>query len=178
MSYWAETLQKNRKDEMQKNDERFQFLKYVDASFDNITVIPPGTGVMHQVNLEYLARVVSVQDDVLFPDSCVGTDTHTTFVNGLGVFGWNGCTLEAEAVMFDHPLTMTLPKVVGVKLVGKVPIYATSTDVVLLITKEIRKQARGSCPAYTHRFCKQTAVFFFKNLISHFFNKLKTVVIW
>lgn len=140
ISYWSETLQKNRHSEMQKNDERFQFLKYVDASFDNITVIPPGTGVMHQVNLEYLARVVSVQDDVLFPDTCVGTDTHTTMVNGLGVLGWTVGTLEAEAAMFDHPVVMACPKVVGLKLIGKVPVYATSTDVVLLISKEIRKQ--------------------------------------
>lgn len=140
MSYWAETLQKNRLSEMSKNNERFQFLKYVDSSFDNITVIPPGTGVMHQVNLEYLARVVTVQDNILFPDTCVGTDTHTTMVNGLGVFGWTVGTLEAEAVMFDHPLTMPCPKVIGIKLMGKVPIYATSTDVVLLISKEIRKQ--------------------------------------
>jgi aconitate hydratase len=118
MSFWAETLQKNRQSEMEKNDERFRFLKWVDSSFDNITVIPPGTGVMHQVNLEYLARVVSVHDGVLFPDSLVGTDAHTTMINGLGVLGWTVGTLEAEAVMFGHPLTVQLPKVIGVKLMG------------------------------------------------------------
>ena len=119
MSYWAETLQKNRRSEMEKNDERFQFLKWVDSTFENVTVVPPGTGVMHQVNLEYLSRVVSVKNEVLFPDTCVGTDTHTTMVNGLGVLGWTVGTLEAEAVMFDHPLSFKLPKVIGVKLVGK-----------------------------------------------------------
>ena len=143
MSYWAETLQKTRLGEMQKNDERFQFLKFVDQAFENITVIPPGTGVMHQVNLEYLARVVSVQEGLLFPDTCIGTDTHTTMVNGLGVLGWAVGTLEAEAVMFEHPLTMACPRVIGLKLIGSVPIYATSTDVVLLISKEIRKQLKS-----------------------------------
>ena len=124
LSYWSETLQKNRHSEMEKNCERFQFLKWVDSSFDNITVIPPGTGVMHQVNLEYLARIVAVnEEDVLFPDSCVGTDTHTTMINGLGVLGWTVCTLQAEAVMFGHPITLQLPKVIGVKLIGKVSYY-------------------------------------------------------
>ena len=120
MSYWSETLQKNRRSEMQKNDERFQFLKWVDSTFENVTVVPPGTGVMHQVNLEYLSRLVAVKDDqVLIPDTCVGTDTHTTLVNGLGVLGWTVGTLEAEAVMFDHPLSFKLPRVIGVKLIGK-----------------------------------------------------------
>ena len=120
MSYWSETLQKNRRTEMQKNDERFQFLKWVDSTFENVTVVPPGTGVMHQVNLEYLSRLVAVQNDsVLIPDTCVGTDTHTTLVNGLGVLGWTVGTLEAEAVMFDHPLSFKLPRVIGVKLIGK-----------------------------------------------------------
>ena len=119
MSYWAETLQKNRRAEMLKNDERFQFLKWVDSTFENVTVVPPGTGVMHQVNLEYLSRLVAVKDDsVLIPDTCVGTDTHTTLVNGLGVLGWTVGTLEAEAVMFDHPLSFKLPHVIGVKLIG------------------------------------------------------------
>ena len=90
----------------------------MDSTFENVTVVPPGTGVMHQVNLEYLSRVVSVKNEVLFPDTCVGTDTHTTMVNGLGVFGWTVGTLEAEAVMFDHPLSFKLPKVIGVKLIG------------------------------------------------------------
>ena len=144
MSYWAETLQKNRVSEMQKNCERFQFLKYVNASFPNITVIPPGTGVMHQVNLEYLARIVMEKDDFLFPDFCIGTDAHTTLVNGLGVFGFSVGTLEAESVMFDHPLAMKLPRIIGVKLIGKVPKLATSMDVVLLVSKEIRKFVKSS----------------------------------
>ena len=91
---------------------------------------------------------MSVQNEnFLHPDSCVGTDTHTTMVNGLGVLGWTVGTLEAEAVMFDHPLTLTCPRVIGVKLIGKVPVYATSTDVVLFVSKEIRKFLSGSSSA-------------------------------
>ena len=125
---------------MSKNEERFQFLKWVDKAFKNITVIPPGTGVLHQVNLEYLARVVATQDGYLFPDLMVGTDTHSPMINGLGVLGWTVGTLEAESVMFGHPLTLNNPTVVGVKLMGKVPKFATSMDVVLQVTKELRKQ--------------------------------------
>ena len=128
MSYWADQLRKNRKTEMAKNEERFCFLKWVDGAFSNITVIPPGTGMWHQLNLEYLARIVTCQDGLLFPDSLVGTDTHTTMVNGLGVLGWTVGTLDAEAVMFGHPLSMPeIPKVVGVCLHGKLKQYATST---------------------------------------------------
>ena len=128
MSFWAEQLRKNRKTEMAKNEERFCFLKWVDGAFSNITVIPPGTGMWHQLNLEYLARVVTSQDGLLFPDSLVGTDNHTTMVNGLGVLGWSVGTLDAEAVMFGHPLSMPeIPKVVGVRLHGKLKQYATST---------------------------------------------------
>lgn len=152
LSYWAGTLQKNRRQEMDKNGERFQFLKYVDNSFGNITVIPPGTGVMHQVNLEYLARVVTTQGGLLFPDSLVGTDTHTTMINGLGVLGWSTGTLEAEAVMFGHPVTMQLPTVIGVELAGVVPPLATSTDVVLLVAKELRKTADGTCDTFVEFF--------------------------
>ena len=128
MSYWADQLRKNRKTEMAKNEERFCFLKWVDGAFSNITVIPPGTGMWHQLNLEYLARIVTSQDGLLFPDSLVGTDTHTTMVNGLGVLGWTVGTLDAEAVMFGHPLSLPeIPKVVGVYLHGKLKQYATST---------------------------------------------------
>ena len=135
MSYWADQLRKNRKMEMAKNEERFCFLKWVDGAFSNITVIPPGTGMWHQLNLEYLARIVTCQDGLLFPDSLVGTDTHTTMVNGLGVLGWTVGTLDAEAVMFGHPLSMPeIPKVVGVCLHGKLKQFATSTG------KEINKR--------------------------------------
>ena len=128
MSYWAEQLRTNRKTEMAKNEERFCFLKWVDGAFSNITVIPPGTGMWHQLNLEYLARVVTSQDGLLFPDSLVGTDSHTTMVNGLGVLGWTVGTLDAEAVMFGNPLSMPeIPKVVGVRLHGVLNKYATST---------------------------------------------------
>ena len=130
MSYWAEQLRKNRKMEMAKNEERFCFLKWVDGAFSNITVIPPGTGKWHQLNLEYLARIVTCQDGLLFPDSLVGTDSHTTMVNGLGVLGWTVGTLDAEAVMFGHPLSLpVIPRVVGVCLHGTLKQYATSTGI-------------------------------------------------
>ena len=136
MSFWAEQLRKNRKTEMAKNEERFCFLKWVDGAFSNITVIPPGTGMWHQLNLEYLARVVTSQNGLLFPDSLVGTDNHTTMVNGLGVLGWTVGTLDAEAVMFGHPLSMPeIPKIVGVRLHGKLKQYATSTGKKMHITK-------------------------------------------
>ncbi|CAB4058520.1 ACO [Lepeophtheirus salmonis] len=107
MSYWADALRSNQTSEFERNKERFIFLKWVNSAFKNITVIPPGTGVMHQVNLEYLARVVTCQGGVLFPDSVVGTDTHTTMINGLGVLGWGVGTLDAQAVMFGHPVTLS-----------------------------------------------------------------------
>ncbi len=141
LTYWADNLQKSRHHEMAKNEERFAFLKWVDKAFGNITVIPPGTGVLHQVNLEYLARVVATKDGYLFPDLVVGTDIHSPMINGLGVLGWTVGTLEAESVMFGHPLTLNNPKVVGVKLLGRVPKFATSMDVVLHVTKELRKQS-------------------------------------
>lgn len=150
MSFWAKALDKNRKSEFEKNAERFAFLKWVDSAFKNITVVPPGTGTMHQLNLEYLARVVTCQNDVLFPDSVVGTDNHTGMVNGLGVLGWKVGTLEAEAVMFGHPLTLPrLPKVVGVRLTGALAPYSTSTDLVMLITKHLRNRDCNSGGATT-----------------------------
>lgn len=138
MSYWAEMLQKSQDQEFKRNGERFGFLKWVDQAFKNITVIPPGTGVMHQVNLEYLARVVTCQKGLLFPDSLIGTDAHTTSVNGQGVLGWCVGTMEAESVMFGHPITISIPKVVGIRIVGQIPAFTTSTEIVLLITKKLR----------------------------------------
>jgi aconitate hydratase len=138
MSYWADLLHKNQDQEFQRNAERFGFLKWVNGAFKNITVIPPGTGVMHQVNLEYLARIVTCQDGLLFPDSLVGTDGHTTMINGLGVLGWCVGTMDAESVMFGHPISFPVPRVVGVKIVGQIPDFATSTEIVLLITKRLR----------------------------------------
>lgn len=102
----------------------------------NMTIIPPGSGICHQVNLEYLARVVfKSSDNLLFPDSLVGADSHTTMINGLGIVGWGVGGIEAEAVMLGQPVSMVLPQVVGYKLIGTLPPLATSTDLVLTITK-------------------------------------------
>ena len=145
ISHWADQLKKNKEREFSRNQERFAFLKWVNQAFKNITVIPPGTGVMHQVNLEYLARVVTRQDDLLYPDSLIGTDSHTTMINGLGVLGWGVGTLDAESVMFGHPITMPIPKVVGCRISGEIPTFATSTEVVLLVTKKLRHTGVSGC---------------------------------
>lgn len=102
-----------------------------------MTTVPPGSGICHQVNLEYLARVVFNSEGLLFPDSLVGADSHTTMINGLGIVGWGVGGIEAEAVMLGQSISMVLPQVVGYKLVGKLPSLATSTDLVLTITKVI-----------------------------------------
>ncbi|XP_038640460.1 iron-responsive element-binding protein 2 isoform X1 [Scyliorhinus canicula] len=134
-----ETLLKNQEIEFNRNKERLQFFKWASKVFQNVTVVPPGTGIVHQVNLEYLSRVVFDLRDVLFPDSVVGTDSHTTMVNGLGILGWGVGGIESEAVMLGQPVTLTLPEVVGCKLVGSTSTLATSIDVVLSITKHLRQ---------------------------------------
>lgn len=111
------------------------FLKWGAKAFQNMLIVPPGSGIVHQVNLEYLARVVFDSNDFLYPDSVVGTDSHTTMVNGLGVLGWGVGGIEAEAVMLGQAISMLIPKVVGYKLEGALNQYATSTDLVLTITK-------------------------------------------
>src|ERR1700723_659606 len=130
--------------EMQRNIERYGFLRWGQKGFDNFKVVPPDTGICHQVNLEYLARVVfSANKDGLwtaFPDSLVGTDSHTTMVNGLGVFGWGVGGIEAEAAMLGQPLSMLIPAVVGFKLHGALPEGATATDLVLTVTEILRKK--------------------------------------
>jgi len=130
--------------EMQRNIERYAFLRWGQKGFQNFKVVPPDTGICHQVNLEYLARVVfSEQQDgtwVAFPDSLVGTDSHTTMVNGLGVFGWGVGGIEAEAAMLGQPLSMLIPEVVGFKLHGRLPEGATATDLVLTVTEILRKR--------------------------------------
>jgi aconitate hydratase len=130
--------------EMQRNIERYAFLRWGQKGFENFKVVPPDTGICHQVNLEYLARVVfSVTQDgkrVAFPDSLVGTDSHTTMVNGLGVFGWGVGGIEAEAAMLGQPLSMLIPAVVGFKLHGRLPEGATATDLVLTVTQMLRKK--------------------------------------
>ncbi|MDA2978166.1 MAG: aconitate hydratase AcnA [Actinomycetota bacterium] len=124
--------------EFERNRERYEFLKWGQSAFDNFSVVPPATGIVHQVNLEYLAKVVWDSDGVLYPDSLVGTDSHTTMINGLGVVGWGVGGIEAEAVMVGQPIYMLLPEVVGFKLTGELPDGATATDLVLVVTEMLR----------------------------------------
>lgn len=125
--------------EFQRNMERYQFLRWGQKAFNNFRVVPPATGIVHQVNLEYLAKVVLTRDGVAFPDSLVGTDSHTTMINGLGVVGWGVGGIEAEAVMLGQPIYMLLPEVVGFKLSGELPEGSTATDLVLTVTQMLRK---------------------------------------
>src|SRR5689334_5340214 len=128
----------NAEKEFERNRERYEFLKWGQKAFQNFDVVPPATGIVHQVNLEYLAKVVQVRDGVAFPDSLVGTDSHTTMINGLGVVGWGVGGIEAEACMLGQPIYMVTPQVVGVKLHGKLPEGSTATDLVLVITQILR----------------------------------------
>jgi len=125
--------------EVERNRERYAFLKWGQTAFDNLRVVPPGTGICHQVNLEYLARVVESRDGQAFPDTLVGTDSHTTMVNGLGVLGWGVGGIEAEAAMLGEPLSMLVPQVVGFRLTGRLPEGSTATDLVLTITQILRR---------------------------------------
>ena len=129
----------NSEREFGRNHERYEFLKWGQSAFDNFRVVPPATGIVHQVNLEYLARVVWDQDDVLYPDSLVGTDSHTTMINGLGILGWGVGGIEAEAVMIGQPVYMMIPEVVGFRVTGQLPDGATATDLVLRITQMLRE---------------------------------------
>ena len=131
-------LQANSDIEFSRNKERYEFLKWGQGAFNNFRVVPPATGIVHQVNLEYLAKVVWERDGVLFPDSLVGTDSHTTMINGLGVLGWGVGGIEAEAVMLNQPVAMMVPEVVGFELTGKLPEGATATDLVLRVTQMLR----------------------------------------
>jgi aconitate hydratase len=125
--------------EFQRNSERFQFLRWGQQAFSGLRVVPPGTGIVHQVNIEHLARVVMASDGKAYPDTCVGTDSHTTMQNGLGVLGWGVGGIEAEAAMLGQPISMLIPKVVGFKLTGSLPKATTATDLVLTITEMLRK---------------------------------------
>jgi aconitate hydratase len=131
-------LEMNAEREFERNRERYEFLRWGQESFDNFRVVPPATGIVHQVNLEYLAQVVQEQDGMFFPDSLVGTDSHTTMINGLGVLGWGVGGIEAEAVMLGQSIYMLLPHVVGFKLVGALPIGTTATDLVLTVVEILR----------------------------------------
>ncbi|MEL0628851.1 aconitate hydratase AcnA [Psychromonas aquatilis] len=138
----ADSFEKNTEIEVARNKERYQFLKWGQSAFDNFKVVPPGKGIVHQVNLEYLARVTFVDDQhdtpLLYPDTLVGTDSHTTMINGLGVLGWGVGGIEAEAAMLGQPVTMLIPEVVGMELTGKLPAGATATDLVLAVTEKLR----------------------------------------
>lgn len=136
----SDAKEKNEELEFQRNVERFSFLKWGQSAFDNFLIVPPGSGIVHQVNLEYLARVVFKTEGVLYPDSVVGTDSHTTMINGLGVVGWGVGGIEAESVMLGQTISMVLPKVVGFKLVGSVNPLTTATDIVLTVTQLLRKR--------------------------------------
>src|SRR4051795_12303781 len=139
-----DAFEKNAALEFDRNKERYQFLRWGQDAFRDFTVVPPDTGIVHQVNLEYLARVVFEKVDsegpsVVYPDTCVGTDSHTTMINGLGVLGWGVGGIEAEAAMLGQPVSMLIPRVVGFKLSGELPEGATATDLVLTITEMLRQ---------------------------------------
>ncbi len=140
-SYGSEdSLDLNNRIEFQRNQERYSFLRWGQTAFSNFRVVPPNTGIVHQVNLEYLARVVFGSDGVAYPDTVVGTDSHTTMINGIGVLGWGVGGIEAEAAMLGQAITMLIPQVVGFKLVGKLPEGSTATDLVLTVVKMLRAQ--------------------------------------
>ena len=138
-----DAFEKNTDIEYQRNQERYRFLRWGQSAFDEFKVVPPGTGIVHQVNIEYLARVVMVREVAgevrAYPDTVVGTDSHTTMVNGLGVLGWGVGGIEAEAALLGQPVSMLIPKVVGFKLKGQLPLGTTATDLVLVITEMLRK---------------------------------------
>ncbi|MGY1935951.1 aconitate hydratase [Nocardia gipuzkoensis] len=135
----ADAFERNVDIEYQRNGERYQFLRWGQTAFDDFKVVPPSTGIVHQVNIEHLARVVMVRNGQAYPDTCVGTDSHTTMVNGLGVLGWGVGGIEAEAAMLGQPVSMLIPRVVGFKLTGEINPGVTATDVVLTVTDMLRK---------------------------------------
>ena len=126
--------------EYQRNNERYSLLKWAKSSFKNFNVLPPGMGICHQVNLEYLAKVATIRDDMIFPDTLVGTDSHTPMVNGIGVVGWGVGGIEAEAVMLGQPIYIMLPEVIGLKLIGNMKEGTTATDLVLTVAELLRKK--------------------------------------
>ncbi|MFJ2836507.1 MULTISPECIES: aconitate hydratase AcnA [Nocardia] len=135
----ADALERNVELEYERNGERYQFLRWGQGAFDDFKVVPPGMGIVHQVNIEYLAPTVMVRNGQAYPDTCVGTDSHTTMVNGLGVLGWGVGGIEAEAAMLGQPVSMLIPRVVGFKLTGEIKPGVTATDVVLTVTDMLRK---------------------------------------
>src|SRR5437868_8307861 len=137
----SSAFQRNAELEFERNRERYAFLRWGQGAFDNFKVVPPDTGIVHQVNLEYLARVVFVNDGLgqAYPDTLVGTDSHTTMINGLGVLGWGVGGIEAEAAMLGQPMSMLIPQVVGFRLTGELQEGATATDLVLTVTEMLRR---------------------------------------
>src|SRR5471030_1353217 len=139
-----DSFKKNVEEEYRQNQERYGFLKWAQRSFENFRVVPPGTGICHQVNLEYLSQTVWTRkegnEEIAYPDTLVGTDSHTTMVNGLAVLGWGVGGIEAEAAMLGQPYSMVLPEVIGVKLTGKLKEGVTATDLVLTVTQMLRKR--------------------------------------
>jgi aconitate hydratase len=134
------SLMINAQNEFERNKERYELLRWAQTAFGNFKVVPPDTGIVHQVNLEYLARVIFDADGLAYPDTLVGTDSHTTMINGIGVLGWGVGGIEAEAAMLGQPINLLIPQVVGMKLYGKPPEGATATDVVLTVTQLLRKK--------------------------------------
>ncbi|XP_062511657.1 cytoplasmic aconitate hydratase-like isoform X2 [Corticium candelabrum] len=134
-----DAVTKNQQIEFERNKERFQFLKWGAKAFKNMTIVPPGSGIVHQVNLEYLGRAVFMVDGLVYPDSLVGTDSHTTMINGMGILGWGVGGIEAEAVMLGQTISMVLPHVIGYRIKGSIGPLVTSTDIVLTITKHLRQ---------------------------------------
>jgi aconitate hydratase A / 2-methylisocitrate dehydratase len=134
----TDSLVKNTKNEYERNQERYVLLRWAQNAFNNFQVVPPSTGIVHQVNLEYLARVVFDNDGVAYPDTLVGTDSHTTMINGIGVLGWGVGGIEAEAAMLGQPINLLIPQVIGFRLYGALPEGATATDLVLTITRKLR----------------------------------------
>src|SRR5699024_9558453 len=133
------SYKKNMEEEYKRNLERYTFLKWAQKAFDNFSVVPPGMGICHQVNLEYLAKGVTERDGQIFPDTLVGTDSHTPMVNGIGVVGWGVGGIEAEAALLGQPIYFIMPQVVGLKLTGKLPVGTTATDLVLNIAEALRE---------------------------------------
>ena len=134
-----DAFERNVELEYERNQERYQFLRWGQTAFNEFKVVPPGTGIVHQVNIEYLARTIMERNGQAYPDTVVGTDSHTTMVNGLGVLGWGVGGIEAEAAMLGQPVSMLIPRVVGFKLSGEMPAGTTATDLVLTITEMLRK---------------------------------------
>ena len=135
---WA--ILRNSQKEFERNHERYAFLKWAEQSFDNFRVVPPATGIIHQVNIEYLSPVIQEKNGCIYPDSVFGTDSHTTMINGLGVLGWGVGGIEAEAVMLGEPSAIPVPEVIGVKLIGQLGSFATATDLALTVTKVLRDE--------------------------------------